>query len=116
MKGEPQTLHDLAHHDLIGFAGQHLPLPHVNWLVEHLLKDKTISKLNVRLAVNNISAIGHAISSNIGIGVLPQYTAQAYPDLIRILLTYILQKWMLFCLSRRIENVQADCRLQGLSD
>ncbi|MDF7674981.1 LysR family transcriptional regulator [Acetobacteraceae bacterium ESL0709] len=85
MKGEPQTLHDLAHHDLIGFAGQHLPLPHVNWLVEHLLKDKTISKLNVRLAVNNISAIGHAISSNIGIGVLPQYTAQAYPDLIRIL-------------------------------
>lgn len=84
-KGTPQKLNDLAHHNLIGFAGQHLPLPHVNWLVEHLLKEKTISKQNVRLAVNNISAIGHAISNNIGIGVLPEYTAQAYPDLVPIL-------------------------------
>ncbi|UMM63419.1 LysR family transcriptional regulator [Aristophania vespae] len=83
--GTPEKLEDLEHHNLIGFAGRHLPLPNVNWLVERLVKEKTFPALKVRMAVNNISAVGNAISTGIGIGVLPQYTAQAYPDLVRIL-------------------------------
>lgn len=83
--GTPTTLKDLASHNLIGFAGWHLPLPHVNWLIERLVKEKIILHPRVPLAVNNIAAVGMAIAQGNGIGTLPFYTASAHPNLVRIL-------------------------------
>lgn len=83
--GTPKTLEDLAHHKLIGFAGWHLPLPHVNWLMNKLIKEKVLTQPKVNLSVNNVAAVGVAIATGNGIGTLPFYTAAAHPNLVRIL-------------------------------
>ncbi|GBR48188.1 LysR family transcriptional regulator [Neokomagataea tanensis NBRC 106556] len=82
--GTPQNLEELANHQIIGFAGWHLPLPVVNWLHDELCRQKIPYK-GMRLAINNIAAVAHAIASGAGIGSLPFYSATAHPDLVRIL-------------------------------
>lgn len=82
--GTPETLEDLTNHQIIGFAGWHLPLPVVNWLHDELHR-QNIPYKGMRLAINNIAAVAHAIASGAGIGSLPFYSATAYPDLVRIL-------------------------------
>lgn len=83
--GTPRTLKELAQHKLIGFAGWHLPLPNINWLMNRLVKEKILPQPKVCLAINNVAAIGKAIAAGNGIGTLPFYTAAAHPNLVRIL-------------------------------
>ncbi|MXV44636.1 LysR family transcriptional regulator [Saccharibacter sp. 17.LH.SD] len=83
--GTPKTLKDLAKHNIIGFAGWHLPLPNINWLIDRLVKEKVILHPNISLSVNNVAAIGMAIATGNGIGTLPFYTASAHPNLVNIL-------------------------------
>lgn len=83
--GTPRTLKELAQHKLISFAGWHLPLPHINWLMNRLVKEKIFPQPKASLAINNVAAIGTAIAAGNGIGTLPFYTAAAHSNLVRIL-------------------------------
>lgn len=83
--GTPQSLEDLAHHQIISFAGWHLPLPNVNWLLDLLRQEGVARQGSRRLAINNISAVANAIAAGTGIGSLPLYAATGYPGLVRIL-------------------------------
>ena len=82
--GTPKTIKELADHQIIGFAGWHLPLPNVNWLLD-LLRQEGLAHRGGRLAINNISAVATAIAAGTGIGSLPLYAASAHPNLVRIL-------------------------------
>ncbi|QDH15902.1 LysR family transcriptional regulator [Oecophyllibacter saccharovorans] len=83
--GTPRTLKNLEQHALIGFSGPQPPLPHINWLLERLIKEKLVTHPHIPLAVNSVAAIATAIAAGNGIGALPPYTAASYPELVRIL-------------------------------
>lgn len=83
--GTPHSLEDLANHQIISFAGWHLPLPNVNWLLDLLRQEGVARQGSRRLAINNISAVANAIAAGTGIGSLPLYAATGYPGLVRIL-------------------------------
>ena len=83
--GTPHSIEDLANHQIISFAGWHLPLPNVNWLLDLLRQEGVARQGSRRLAINNISAVANAIAAGTGIGSLPLYAAAGYPDLVRIL-------------------------------
>lgn len=83
--GTPNSIEDLANHQIISFAGWHLPLPNVNWLLDLLRQEGVARQGSRRLAINNISAVANAIAAGTGIGSLPLYAAAGYPDLVRIL-------------------------------
>lgn len=83
--GTPRTIKNLDQHALVVFAGAHQPLPHINWLLERLVKEKLVAKPHVALTVNNVAAMAAAIAAGNGIGTLPPYTAVSHPDLVRIL-------------------------------
>ncbi|AQS87295.1 LysR family transcriptional regulator [Neoasaia chiangmaiensis NBRC 101099] len=82
--GTPNDLASLARHQLIGFSGWHPPLPNVNWLVE--LASQTLhTTLRNRIEINNLPAVASAIASGVGIGSLPLYIANSYPNLVQIM-------------------------------
>lgn len=80
-----KTMEDLKDHSLISFSGLHLPLPHVNWLLERLVKERIVKNPKIVFSSNNISATSQAITCGLGIGSLPFYIAASLPDLIEIL-------------------------------
>ncbi|WP_040508537.1 LysR family transcriptional regulator [Gluconobacter morbifer] len=82
--GTPGTLQELADHQIITFAGWHLPLPNINWLLD-LLRHEGLAQRGSRLAINNIAAIANAIAAGTGIGSLPLYAAAEHPHLVRVL-------------------------------
>lgn len=82
--GNPANIAALTQHQLIGFSGWHPPLPNINWLIE-LVRQHGHGGLRHRLEINSIPAIARAISAGVGIGSLPIYVANSFPDLVRIL-------------------------------
>lgn len=82
--GNPQSLPDLANHNLVSFAGLNRPLPNVNWFMNRL-RAEGLGGGHIRTTTNNISALANAVASGIGIGSLPLYIASSYPGLVRLL-------------------------------
>jgi DNA-binding transcriptional LysR family regulator len=80
-EGAPQGIEDFARHRLIC---QNTSSSQVNagaLLVQHLMAYKPHSLLTV----NNYFGVLQAVVQNLGIGVLPDYLVQDFPDLVRVL-------------------------------
>ncbi len=83
-RGIPQTMDDLAQHDLIIFGyGSRPPAENVNWLVE--VGDPAPGTRKVVLEVNNQYAIYRAVSSGLGLAALPDFMVNQSQNLVRVL-------------------------------
>ncbi|MEO1639160.1 MAG: LysR family transcriptional regulator [Pseudomonadota bacterium] len=79
--GTPETLADMGKHRLICQSLNSIQVAAGATLVQHLL---TQDIPNV-FTVNNYFGVLQGIVNNIGIGVLPDYLTEDFPDLIRVL-------------------------------
>lgn len=83
-RGEPQSLADLATHDLITFPQDMRALfANTHWL--RGLVDAMVARNRTVLQVNNLYAIFRAVESGLGIAALPDYLVKDRPDLVRLL-------------------------------
>ncbi|PKP74615.1 MAG: LysR family transcriptional regulator [Alphaproteobacteria bacterium HGW-Alphaproteobacteria-6] len=79
--GTPERLSDIAEHRLIS---QHEGAPQVAAgasLVQHLISQEIRS----RLTVNHYFGVLQAVLNHLGIGVLPDYLTEDFPNLVRVL-------------------------------
>ncbi|MDG6094306.1 LysR family transcriptional regulator [Acetobacter sp. AN02] len=81
--GAPQSCEELEGHTFVAFGGYHPPVPHINWLLETGMPENT--RRAARLEVNSMAAMADAIAAGLGIGSIPGYAAQEYPELVKIL-------------------------------
>ncbi len=79
--GTPQTLPDIATHRLICQSPSSFQVRAGATLVQELLTYDVRSTLTV----NNYFGALQAVLSDLGIGVLPDYVTQDFPDLVRVL-------------------------------
>jgi DNA-binding transcriptional LysR family regulator len=79
-RGTPQSLADLAKHDLVTFGEGTEPFDTVHWLEEELERNSIAA--NTSLRVNNLYGIYRAVKAGLGIGMLPEYFAR---DLVRVM-------------------------------
>ncbi|RVT85270.1 LysR family transcriptional regulator [Rhodobacteraceae bacterium CCMM004] len=80
-RGVPQTLDDLSHHRLVS---QHFTATQVSagaMMVQNLLTHDVASTLTV----NNYFGVLQAVRANLGIGVLPNYVIEDFPEIRRVL-------------------------------
>ena len=83
-RGIPQTMDDLAQHDLIIFGyGSRPPVENVNWLIE--VGDPAPGTRKVVLEVNNQYAIYRAVSSGLGLAALPDFMVNQSQNLVKVL-------------------------------
>lgn len=82
--GTPETLDDLANHELIVY-GDEVPAPvdHINWLLTMDLPEGETREPALR--VNSVYGIYRAVESGLGIAALPYYMSERSPNLIEIL-------------------------------
>ena len=80
-RGMPETKEDLQNHRLIS---QRLNATQVS-AGSQLVQDLLAHDANLFLTVNNYFGVLQAVLSDIGIGVLPDYVTQDFPDLKRVL-------------------------------
>jgi DNA-binding transcriptional LysR family regulator len=79
--GEPQTLEDLANHRLISQNASSAQVSAGAILVRELMS----YDIGSTLTVNNYFGVLQAVIADLGIGVLPDYLTQDFPDLVRVL-------------------------------
>ena len=79
--GVPETMPDLSTHRLICQAATTPQVAGGAMLVRELLTHDIPS----RLTVNNYFGVLQAVNNNLGIGVLPNYLTEDFPDLVRVL-------------------------------
>jgi DNA-binding transcriptional LysR family regulator len=79
--GTPQSLEDITDHRLICQNTDSAQVSAGARLVQHLLTCNPHSLLTV----NNYFGVLQGVLNNLGIGVLPDYVTQDFPDLVRIL-------------------------------
>jgi len=82
-RGVPQSLADLANHDLVLFGEGVVPVSTVHWLPEILRKNNIEGRAALR--VNNIYGIYRAVKAGIGIGPLPEYFLQEGRGFVQVL-------------------------------
>ena len=82
--GTPETLDDLAKHELIVY-GDEVPAPvdHINWLLTMDMPEGETREPALR--VNSVYGIYRAVESGLGIAALPYYMSERSPNLIEIL-------------------------------
>ena len=79
--GVPESMPDLSTHRLICQAATTPQVAGGAMLVRELLTHDIPS----RLTVNNYFGVLQAVNNNLGIGVLPNYLTEDFPDLVRVL-------------------------------
>jgi DNA-binding transcriptional LysR family regulator len=79
--GTPHSLHDLAHHRLISQNTSSAQVSAGAILVRELMS----YEIGSTLAVNNYFGVLQAVIHDLGIGVLPDYLIQDFPDMVRVL-------------------------------
>ncbi len=83
-RGTPQTLEDLAKHDLIiyGTAAKP-PVEKINWLMD--IGDPKPGERRAVLQVNNTYAIYRAVRSGMGLAALPDFVVEPTVNVVRVL-------------------------------
>ncbi len=83
-RGTPQTLEDLAKHDLIiyGVAGKP-PVEKINWLMD--IGDPKPGERHAVLQVNNSYAIYRAVRTGIGLAALPDFMVEPNVNVVKVL-------------------------------
>ncbi len=79
--GTPQTLSDMTDHRLICQSLNSIQVSAGATLVQHLLTQE-ITNL---FTVNNYFGVLQGVLNDLGIGVLPDYVTEDFPDLVRVL-------------------------------
>jgi len=79
--GTPGSLEDMAHHRLICQSPNSIQVSAGAVLVQHLLTQE-IQRL---FTVNNYFGVLQGVLNKIGIGVLPDYVTEDFPELVRVL-------------------------------
>ncbi len=79
--GTPQTIDDIAKHRLICQNTRSAQVNAGALLVQHLMAHHPHSLLTV----NNYYGVLQGVLQNLGIGVLPDYLVQDFPDMVRVL-------------------------------
>ncbi len=79
--GVPQALPDLAHHRLISQSPDSPQVSAGARMVQMLLEQEPQSTLTV----NNYFGVLQGVLNDLGIGVLPDYLTEEFPDLVRVL-------------------------------
>ena len=80
-EGTPTDVEDIADHRLICQNPSSAQVGAGALLVQHLMANKPQS----RLTVNNYCCVLQGVLNDLGIGVLPDYLTQDFPDLVRVL-------------------------------
>ncbi|MGI9383770.1 MAG: LysR family transcriptional regulator [Methyloligellaceae bacterium] len=82
--GTPETLEDLAGHELIVY-GDEVPAPveHINWLLTTDMPEGESREPALR--VNSVYGIYRAVESGLGVAALPYYMSERSPNLVEIL-------------------------------
>jgi DNA-binding transcriptional LysR family regulator len=80
-KGMPETLDDLRHHRLISQNATSAQVSSGAILVRELMS----YDIGSHLTVNNYFGVLQGVIHDLGIGVLPDYLTQDFPDLVRVL-------------------------------
>ncbi len=112
--GQPKTLEDLAKHRLLGYTGSPS-----NYLVTMLNSLQSAgrdakSPRPSALTVNNMIAIRLAVQNNAGIGVMPDYLAEADTGLVQVLPNVDMPE--LDCYFVYPEELKSVARVQVLRD
>lgn len=79
--GTPESLPDLSDHRLVCQSLNSIQVAAGTTLVQHLLT----SEIQHLFTVNNYFGVLQGVLNNIGIGVLPDYVTEDFPDLVRVL-------------------------------
>jgi DNA-binding transcriptional LysR family regulator len=79
--GTPQTVEDMSEHRLICQSLNSIQVAAGATLVQHLMTQD----INHLFTVNNYFGVLQGILHDIGIGVLPDYVTEDFPDLVRVL-------------------------------
>lgn len=79
--GAPETIEDIVNHRLICQSPSSAQVGASAALVQELLTHD----LRTTLTVNNYFGVLQAVLANLGIGVLPDYLIQDFPDLVQVL-------------------------------
>ncbi len=111
--GTPERLEDLSKLRLICQNVNSFQVSAGATLVRELMTFDIASTLTV----NNYFGVLQAVLSNLGIGVLPDYVIEDFPNLVRVLPDTEFERGpRLPCLPRRTEAIQAHSRLPRLRD
>ena len=81
LNGQPETLKDLARHRLISQNTSSAQVSAGALLVRELMSHE----IGSTLTVNNYFGVLQAVIHDLGIGVLPDYLTQDFPELVRVL-------------------------------
>jgi len=79
--GTPETLHDMSDHRLICQSLNSIQVAAGATLLQHLMT----ADIPNTFTVNNYFGVLQGVLNNIGIGVLPDYVTEDFPDLVRVL-------------------------------
>ena len=79
--GTPEAMEDLKNHQLISQSIDSAQVSAATQLVKELLTHD----MPLLLTVNNYFGVLQAVLADLGIGVLPDYVTEDFPDLVRIL-------------------------------
>lgn len=107
--GKPQSMDDFNQHYFIGTDHTAVKRSFQSWLAEHVRLE------NMIFLTSSAVAIEQAICAGLGMGLLPQYVAQKYPELIEVMPPQ--EAWNVDCWLvthgdlHRTEKVQAFLRL-----
>lgn len=82
-RGTPESLEDLATHDVILFGEGATPVSTVHWFTE--LLDSRAIESHVALRVNNLYGIYRAVKAGLGIASLPEYFVEEGNGITKIL-------------------------------
>lgn len=80
-KGTPQQISDMSEHRLISQNPTSAQVGASALLVQHLMTCNP----NSLLTVNNYFGVLQGVLNNLGIGVLPNYVTEDFPDIVRVL-------------------------------
>jgi len=82
-KGEPQSVEDLDHHNLIIYGTQATaPLRNIDWIVQI---GRSGPPRRPTLRINNIYGALQAVKAGIGLAALPEYLVRGTTNLVRVL-------------------------------
>ena len=82
----PTNLEQIVDHTIIVYGETAGPeIRDINWLLEAFRKHAKPGDKGHVVRINNVTGILQAVEAGLGIGVVPDYVAARYPDLVRVL-------------------------------
>ncbi len=81
-RGMIHTTDELEQHDILSFEGNIHPFQELNWLEHTNMRGK---KRDTILTVNNLFALTQAVSTGMGVAILPDYMVRQDKNIVRVL-------------------------------